>query len=192
MATDHDIVEVRSRAELRAWLAANHDRSGSIWLASYKKHSNWYLPYDAIVEEVLCFGWIDSQPRKLDADRSLLRLSPRKPGSGWSQVNKTRIERLLAEHLMTPAGLACIERAKADGSWQALDEAHAGTVPDDLAAAFAGHPGAAERFAGIPPSTRRAILEWITSARRVETRAARVEETARLAAQGIRANQWPK
>lgn len=190
METEHQQVEVRSRAELRAWLAANHGQAESIWLVTYKKPSPWYVPYGDIVDEVLCFGWIDSQPRLLDEARSMLRLSPRKPKSGWSKVNKERIERLIANGLMAAPGLARIEEAQRNGTWTLLDAATADTVPPDLAEAFARHPGAEQNFMGFPPSTRRATLEWITVARRPDTRAARIEQTASLAAKGERANQW--
>ena len=192
MIAEHEQVEVRSRAELRAWLMANHGQSDSIWLVTHKKPSPWHIPYGDIVDEVLCFGWIDSQPRLLDEARSMLRLSPRKPKSGWSKVNKDRIARLIADGLMAAPGLARIEQAKANGTWTLIDAATANTVPEDLAAAFARHPGAEQNFMGFPPSTRRAILEWITLARRPETRAARIEQTASLAAKGERANQWRK
>jgi len=192
MATEHQQVEVTSRQELRAWLTANHGQAESIWLVTYKKPSPFHLPYGDIVDEVLCFGWIDSQPRLLDEARSMLRLSPRKPKSGWSKVNKDRIERLIANGLMAEPGLARIEQAKASGTWTLIDAAHADTIPADLADAFARHPGAEQNFMGFPPSTRRATLEWITLARRPETRAARIEQTASLAAKGERANQWRK
>lgn len=189
---DHDQVEIRSRAELRAWLSANHSRTASIWLVTWKKHTPHHVPYSEVVDEALCFGWIDSQPKLLDADRSMLRLSPRKPGSGWSKVNKDKIERLTRAGLMAEPGLEKIAAAKRDGSWSRLDAANADTLPSDLVAAFARYPGAAETFAVFPPSARRAILEWISLAKRPETRAARIEETASLAAKGERANQWKK
>ena len=192
MSTEQERVEVRSRAELRDWLTANHGQAESIWLVTYKKPSPSHVPYGDIVDEVLCFGWIDSQPRLLDAARSMLRLSPRKPKSGWSKVNKDRIERLTADGLMAEPGLARIEQAKRNGTWTLIDAATADTVPADLTEAFARHPGAEQNFMGFPPSTRRATLEWITLARRPETRAARIEETASLAAKGERANQWRK
>lgn len=192
MATHHDQIEIRSRAQLRAWLLANHSRRDSIWLVTWKKHTPFHVSWDEVVEEALCFGWIDSQPKKLDDDRSMLRLSPRKPGSGWSGVNKARIERLIAEGLMAPPGLARIEAARRDGSWEALDGASSLDVPADLAAAFDRHPGAAAEFAAFPPSARRAILEWIGLAKKLETRTARIDETARLAQVGERANQWKK
>jgi len=189
---DHDQVEIRSRAELRAWLSANHSRTASIWLVTWKKHTPHHVPYSEVVDEALCFGWIDSQPKLLDADRSMLRLSPRKPGSGWSKVNKDKIESLTRAGLMAEPGLEKIAAAKRDGSWSRLDAANADTLPSDLVAAFARYPGAAENFAVFPPSARRAILEWISLAKRPETRAARIEETASLAAKGERANQWKK
>ncbi|WP_395816306.1 YdeI family protein [Devosia sp.] len=192
MAADHPEIEVKSRAELRAWLEHNHALTHSIWLITWKKHTPHHLPYAEVVDEALCFGWIDSQPKLLDADRSMIRLSPRKPGSGWSRVNKDKIERLIAAGLMAAPGLAKVDAAKLDGSWTRLDAAHADTLPDDLVAALAGVPGAAENFNAFPPSTRRATLEWISLAKRPETRAARVEETARLAGQNLRANQWKK
>ncbi len=98
-------VQVASRAELRAWLAANYTRTESIWLVTFKKHvADKYVSWDEIAEEALCFGWIDSLPRKLDADRTMLRLSPRRPSSPWSRLNKQRVEALLAASLIIPPG----------------------------------------------------------------------------------------
>ena len=124
-----------------------------------------HVPYSDVVDEALCFGWIDSLPRKLDADRTMVRLSPRKPGSAWSAVNKTKIERLLADGRMTNAGLAAIDRAKADGSWSLLDSIATLSPPPDLAKALAADPAAKLNFDAFPPSVRRAILEWITQAK---------------------------
>ena len=186
-------VEVTSRAELRAWLEANHTRRDSIWVVTYKESAGQrHVPYDTVAEEALCFGWIDSTPRRLDEKRSMRRLSPRKPGSGWSAINKARIERLIAENRMTPAGLARIEAAKADGSWSLLDVVEILAVPDDLAAALANHPPAAIHFEAFPKSVKRSILEWINQARKPETRTRRVTETASLAAENKRANQYTR
>jgi uncharacterized protein YdeI (YjbR/CyaY-like superfamily) len=120
----------------------------------------------------------------------MVRLSPRKPGSAWSTLNKQRVENLLAAGLMEEGGLAAIEAAKADGSWTRLDGAGALEIPADLARALEAHPPSARHFGAFPPSTRRAILEWIATAKTEETRNRRVEQTARLAAENIRANQW--
>jgi uncharacterized protein YdeI (YjbR/CyaY-like superfamily) len=184
-------IEVTSRAQLRAWLEAHHASSGSVWLVIWKKQDpERHLPYDAIVEEALCFGWVDSLPRKLDAERSMLLLSRRKPGSAWSAVNKARIARLTEAGKMAPAGLAAVESARADGSWSFLDDVERLEVPPDLADALAHHPEAAKHFAAFPRSVRRGILEWIKQAKRPETRTRRVEETAREAARNRRANQF--
>ena len=184
-------VEVTSRAALRAWLEANHVRTESVWLVTHKKAAGeMHLPYDAVVEEALCFGWVDSLPRKLDAARTMLLLSPRKPGSAWSAANKARVEALAAAGLLAAPGRAKIEAAKADGAWTRLDGVERLEVPVDLAAALAALPPAAENFAAFPRSARRGILEWILQAKRPETRTKRIEETARLAAENVRANQF--
>ena len=189
---EHERVEVTSRDALRQWLKANHQRPDSIWLVTWKKPSPRHVPYDAIVEEALCFGWIDSQPRSLDDDRTMVRLSPRKPTSGWSAINKRRVEHLIASGRMADSGMAAIEVAKRNGAWTVLDDAHALEPPPELVTAFERHPGARDQFLAFPPSARRAILEWIALAKREETRAARIEETARLAARGERANAWKR
>lgn len=183
-------VEAASRAALRDWLATHHATSGSAWLVTWKKGDPRYLPYGDIVEEALCFGWVDSLPRRLDAERTILLLSPRKPGSAWSAANKARIAALVAAGRMAPAGLAAVQRAQEDGSWARLDGVEALEVPADLAEAFARHPGAAAQWEAFPRSARRGILEWIVQARTAPTRARRVEETARLAREGRRANQY--
>ncbi len=151
-----------------------------------------HLPPEEAAEEALCFGWIDSRPAKLDARRSLLLVSPRKPGSAWSGINKARAERLIGAGLMAPAGLAAIERARADGSWDRLDGATALQDPPDLLEALAGQDGALQAWRGFPPSHRRANLEWVAQARRPGTRAARIAEIAAKAAQGARANTWSR
>lgn len=194
MAAGSDLprIEFTSRAQLRAWLEAHHASSGSVWLVIWKKQDlERHLPYDAIVEEALCFGWVDSLPRKLDAERSMLLLSRRKPGSAWSAANKARIARLTEARHMAPAGLAAVEAAKADGSWSFLDDVERLEVPPDLTDALAQHPEAANHFAAFPRSVRRGILEWIKQAKRPETRSVRVAETATLAQANKRANQFP-
>lgn len=180
-------VEVKSRAEWRQWLAAHHQQTESIWLVSYKRSTPHYLSYAAIVEEALCFGWIDSRPAKLDAERSMLLLSPRKPGSNWSKLNKDRVAALTAAGLMTPAGQAKIDQARRDGTWDALNAVDALEMPADLSAALRQHPPAESNFAAFPPSTRRGILDWLQSAKTAATRSQRLLEIAQLAAQNIRA-----
>lgn len=183
--------EPDSRAGWRAWLEANHQTSTGVWLVLRKKSAGPVnLGVDDAVEEALCFGWIDSKPRKLDDARSMLYLAPRKPGSGWSAVNKARIERMQAAGLLTPAGEAKIDAAVRDGSWTLLDAVDALEVPPDLETALAQETGAREQWDAFPRSARRGILEWITQAKTAATREKRVRETATLAARGERANQW--
>ena len=186
-----DAIQPETRADLRAWLAQHHAQSDSVWLILWKRASGRrQIGYDDLVEEALCFGWIDSLPRKLDGERSMIRLSPRKRGSAWSLVNRQRVEKLIAAGLMTKAGLRKVEQARADGTWHALDAVEALALPDDLVAALAAYPQAHAHFTDFPRSSKRLILEWIASARRPETRAARVAETARLAQANVRANHY--
>jgi uncharacterized protein YdeI (YjbR/CyaY-like superfamily) len=120
----------------------------------------------------------------------MLWLAPRKAKTGWSKPNKLRVEALIAAKKMAAAGLAVVEAARRDGSWSALDAVEALEIPVDLAEALKAHPPAATHFEAFPRSVKRGILEWIGNARRAETRAKRIEETARLAANDERANQW--
>lgn len=193
---DLPLVPVATRAGWRAWLEREHQRSTGVWAVTAKKGSlSPGEPYVSAVdlnEECLCFGWIDSKPARIDDRTTGLLCTPRKPGSGWSKVNKDRLEGLLAAGLVTSAGLAIIDAAKADGSWTALDAIDALAVPDDLAAELAARPPARPNFDDFPPSTRRGILEWIATAKTDRTRTKRVTETADLAQQNIRANQWPR
>lgn len=180
-----------NRDEWRAWLEQNHARPDGVWFVSYKKATGKpRVEYVDAVEEALCFGWIDSKAGTVDDERSMLWMSPRKPGTGWARTNKERVERLMADGRMAPPGLAKIEAAKQDGSWTALDAVEALEMPAELEQALAAYPDAARHFAAFPPSARKAILQWIASAKRPETRAARIDEAARLANENVRANQW--
>jgi uncharacterized protein YdeI (YjbR/CyaY-like superfamily) len=185
---DYPQVEVRRRAEWRAWLEANHAKHGPIWLVSWKKGTRHYLPYDAIAEEALCFGWIDSTARSLDEERSMQLLAPRRPRSVWSALNKRRIEQLERSGAMTDAGRALIAAAKADGSWTALDAIDRLEMPPDLAEAL-GESGRAT-YETYPPSLRKQVLYWIGTARRPETRARRIAEIAGDASAGRRPARW--
>lgn len=181
----------KSRAAWRHWLHENHARTEGVWLVSHKKSTGKpRIEYEASVEEAICFGWIDSKVNALDDERSMLWFAPRKPRTGWSRPNKERVARLLAAGLVHPAGLARIEQAKADGSWNLLDGVEDLEVPADLRDALAAYPNAGRHFDAFPRSVKRGILEWILVARKAETRARRVDETARLAGENIRANQW--
>jgi uncharacterized protein YdeI (YjbR/CyaY-like superfamily) len=182
-------VPVADRAAWRAWLAQHAAGSTGVWLV-YDKGPGRRLSYDDIVEEALCFGWVDSLPRALDATHAMIYVAPRKPRSSWSRVNKARVERLIAAGAMTPAGLAVVAAARASGRWSALDRVEDGVEPDDLAAALDAVSSARREWNAFPRSARRAILEWLDGAKRPETGARRVATVVAEAAEGRRANQW--
>jgi uncharacterized protein YdeI (YjbR/CyaY-like superfamily) len=193
MPANYPQLVVSSAAQLREWLSINHHSADGIWLVTYKKaQGDLHVPYEAVVREALCFGWIDSQGKALDDSRSQMLLTPRKPKSNWSGPNKVRVAELAAAGLMHPAGLAMVELAKQTGTWTALDDVEALVEPDELSAALDVDPTARNHWEAFPRSTRRAILEWIGSAKRPETRKKRISETARLAVLNLRANQWPR
>jgi uncharacterized protein YdeI (YjbR/CyaY-like superfamily) len=190
LVTGDDRVQPDSVQEWREWLAAHHARPTGVWLVTWRAGSGGpKISYEESVEQALCFGWVDSKGRTLDDERTMLWFAPRRARSGWARTNKQRIERLTAAGLMAPAGLALVEAAKADGSWTLLDAVEDLLVPDDLAAAFDAAPPAREHWEAFPRSVRRAILEWIVQARRPETRARRVAETAEKASRNERAHQ---
>ena len=187
---DYEHVEVDTRAGWRAWLVANHATRIGAWAVWFKKSSGRAMvAYEELVEEALCFGWVDGVAGTVDDAGTRQYFSPRKRGSGWAATNKARVARLIAEGLMTPVGLAVIEAAKADGSWSLLDASEAADMGDDLRAALGRHPMAADRLEAFPRGVRKNILQWIDLARTPATRAKRMEETARLAAENVRANQ---
>jgi uncharacterized protein YdeI (YjbR/CyaY-like superfamily) len=186
-------IHPKTRNAWRTWLTKNHNLGEGIWLISWKKISGKpQIAYDDLVEEALCFGWIDSKPNKLDEQRSMLWFAPRKSGSGWSRLNKERIEHAIATGIMMPSGFVKIEAAKKDGSWNALDAVEALEIPPDLLRAFTKHEMAAKNFENFPRSVKRGILEWIGNAKTATTRTKRITETADLAAINERANQWRK
>jgi uncharacterized protein YdeI (YjbR/CyaY-like superfamily) len=130
---------------------------------------------------------VDSTSAKFDEDRGKQYYSPRKARSPWAATNKVRVERLIAQGRMTPAGLAVIEAAKANGIWDISDSVERLEVPDDLAAALAAHPGAAGNFAAFPVTARKQMLWWVAEAQRPATRAARLVAIAEAAAENRRA-----
>lgn len=176
-------VEVRSRADLRAWLAANHAAGVSVWLVTYKKHTPWYLAYGDLIEELLCWGWIDSQTRGVDADRTSLLIAPRNPKSAWSAINKAKVESARASGAMTEAGERLVRIAKENGMWAFLDDVERLEVPADLAAALGGLIAGWDLY---PRSVKRGTLEWIKTAKGAQTRAARVASVAASLEAGLR------
>lgn len=187
------VVQPDDRQAWRAWLEKNHATAHGVWLVSWRPSARRSdLDYEASVEEALCFGWVDSRAGKVDDERTKLYFAPRNPGSGWARPNKERIERLLLAGRIAPAGIAVVERAKVDGSWTILDAVERLEVPDDLGAALDARPPARANWDAFPRTARRALLAWIVQAKRDETRARRIEETATSAQRNERANERPR
>jgi len=165
------------RKTWRAWLQENHDKEKSIWLVHDKVSSpGSRLSYEDIVQEALCFGWIDSTVKKRDDNRSMIYLSVRKPKSFWAKSNKDRVEKLIKNGLMTRTGLEVVERAKEDGSWNQFDVVEELVLPKELKKAFAKNKKAAEGFENFSVSVRKQILYFIYSAKQRETREKRAEK----------------
>lgn len=182
-----------TRAEWRQWLAAHHADSTAVWMVSWKAATGRpRVSYDEAVSEALAFGWVDSIPRRLDDERTMLYFSRRKPTSAWSRPNKLRVDELRRQGLMTDAGEQVIAQAQRNGAWTRLDDVEDLVEPEDLAAALDARPEARAHWDAFPPSARRGILEWIVQAKRPATRSRRIADTTRLAAENIRANQWPR
>ena len=158
----------------------------------FRKGAARQITYEAAVEEALCFGWIDSLMRPIDATRYKQLFTPRKPKSNWSALNKRRVERLIAAKRMTRAGLAKIEAAKQDGSWAKLDAVEAMVIPPDLKKALAANKKAKAFFDGSAPSSRKGALYWIAGVKSAELRAKRIAHVVAQAARGLRPDHQEK
>ena len=184
LAEDEQVYAV-DRAAWRSWLEANHDTAERIRLVYYKAGSGKpSVSYDEAVEEALCFGWIDSRVNSIDDERYMQFYTPRRPGSIWSKLNKRRIDKVIAEDRMTPAGQAKIDAAKADGSWAILDQVDSMEVPPDLAKALKAIPGARGCFDAYSDSIKKRTLYHLITAKRAVTQEKRVNVIATLAGQG--------
>ncbi len=170
--------EAVNRQAWRDWLQQNHQSSRGIWLIYYKvKSGKPSVRYQEAVQEALCFGWIDSKVQSLDEERYKQIFTPRKPNSVWSKLNKQYVLELIEQNLMTEAGLEKIQIAKQNGSWNALDEVEALIIPDDLQRSLNQNPTASKNFEAFSNSTKKGILFWISSAKRPQTRAKRIQKT---------------
>ncbi len=193
MDSDQDAFHPLKLIDWHNWLKDNYKKSTGIWLVTYKKHTGKpRVEYEEAVEEALSFGWIDSKPRKLDDEKSMLWFSPRKPKSAWAGTNKARVEKLIADNRMTDYALELVEAAKKDGSWDFLTDVEAMIVPKDLEKEFDSYKHARSNFQSFPDGIKKGILEWIKQAKTEKTRTKRIEETALLAEDNIRAHQWKK
>jgi uncharacterized protein YdeI (YjbR/CyaY-like superfamily) len=175
---DLPVISFADREDWERWLEEHHTSSDGLWLKIAKQGSDIAsISYAEALEAALCYGWIDSQKAKFDAEHWLQRFTPRRSGGKWSKANRDKAEELIARGLMKPAGLQEVERARADGRW---DAAYAGqrsmTIPDDLRLALEKNERARGFFATLDSRNRYAILYRIQTARKPETRAQRIEK----------------
>ncbi len=190
---DSFVFYAENQTAWREWLQKNHAIQENVWLQIFKKESGVSsVYYPEAVDEALCFGWIDSLANKNDEQSYLQFFSRRKPKSNWSRVNKEKVERLIANNQMQPAGLKMVDLAKQNGCWNALDAVENLEIPADLETEFQKYEQAAYFFKQFSRSTQRGILEWILNAKTTPTRQRRIAETAQLAAINQKANQYIK
>lgn len=177
-------VEVTSVAELRDWLSEHYAQDDSVWLVTYKKvKPTKYVSTGQVLDELLCFGWIDGIRRKLDEDRTMQLISPRK-SEHWAKTYKQRAAKLMEQGRMHDAGLKAIEASKASGLWDFMNDVDNLVIPEDLQKALKKYPEAEPFFQGINDSSKRFVLRWIKLAKKEETRQARIEKIAQLSARG--------
>ena len=167
-----------SPAEWEEWLEDNHGVGKGVWIKMAKKDAAIEsVRYPEVLESALCFGWIDGRREALDERYFLQRFTPRRPRSKWSRINREKVERLIADGRVRPAGLAEVERAKADGRWEAAYEGQRNSaVPEDLQRELDARPKAKAFFAELNSQNRYAILYRLQEAKKPETRARRLEK----------------
>jgi uncharacterized protein YdeI (YjbR/CyaY-like superfamily) len=179
-------VEVASAAELRTWLLEHHAQIEAVWLVTFKKAvPARYVSTAEVLDELVAFGWIDGIRRAIDDERTMQLISPRRT-QPWAKSYKDRAERLIATGAMRGSGLASVQRAKASGAWEAMNEVDALVVPDDLRERLQAEPPAWAEFEKFPPSVTRNILRWIASAKTPPTREKRIALTVSEAREGRR------
>ena len=177
-------VVVENQAALREWLLEHHQQEASIWLVTYKKsEKEKYVSREEVLDELLCFGWIDGIRRKRDEKTSMQLIAPRK-AQHWAKSYKERAAKLMEEGKMHAAGQASIDRGKASGLWHFMDDVDALILPEDLKSALKALPPAATFFDSINPSSKRFVLRWIKLAKTEKTRKSRILKIAQLAAKG--------
>ena len=178
--------EFRTRAAWEKWLEQHHGDEAGVWLKFAKKGTGvTTVTYAEALEVALCYGWIDAQVKRLDETYYLQRFTPRRRRSKWSKINRESATRLIAAGMMRPPGLDEIERAKADGRWDAAyDSPASAAVPEDFERALARNEKAREFFANLSSSNRYAILYRIQDAKRPETRERRIKQLVEMLARG--------
>ena len=173
-------LDLRTRKRWRQWLAKSHASSPGVWLVRHKQHTGVEsMPYEDVVREALCFGWIDSLVKRLDDDRFAIKVTPRKPASKWSDINRRRWKELEAAGLLAASGLAAAPTANRYAARPSIPE-----LPRYIAKAFKSHPGAWRHFQALAPTYRRNFVVWIHTAKRSETRERRIRESIGLLSAG--------
>ena len=173
-------LHVSTRRQWRAWLGKHHQSSPGIWLVCYKDHTGVKsIPYEDMVRDALCFGWIDSLVKRLDADRYAIKLTPRRPTSKWSDINRKRWAELNAAGRLSAAGRAAAPTTNTYAPIPAIPE-----MPGYIAKALKASTKAWEFFRTLPRRERRNFVVWIHMAKRPETRERRIRESIRLLASG--------
>lgn len=187
-----ELFYAESVEDWRQWLADNHQTKKGVWLVSYRKSANVKsVNWSDSVDEALCFGWIDSVRKSIDERSYKQFFTQRKPNSGWSKINKEKVENLIANGRMTPSGLKSIELAKTNGSWNILDEVEELKIPAELLSAFDSFPGSLDYFESLSKSVKKMILHWVISAKRSETKEKRIAEIAECASMGRKPKHIP-
>ena len=177
-------VEVTSSSDLRTWLEQNHQQKESVWLVTYLKVvPEKYLSREEVLDELICFGWIDGIRRKLDDRRTMQLISPRRV-QHWAQTYKDRAAKLIAEGKMHEAGFRSIDYSKQVGLWDFMDDVDRLEVPRDLQEGLDQIPGASDFFHGINDSSKRFVLRWLKLAKTEKTRKARIQQLAELSGRG--------
>jgi uncharacterized protein YdeI (YjbR/CyaY-like superfamily) len=186
-----EIMYAATRADWRRWLQDNHQICNGVWLLQYKKGTNTpFVNFSEAIEEALCFGWIDSMVRSVDHEKTMHFFSKRKAGSVWSKINKEKVAYLTEQGLMTDSGLAAVALAKQNGNWDKLNDVENLIIPPDLLDAFKLHSGSSAFFESLSTSVKKAILQWLLLAKKIDTRQRRIEEIASLAAKKMKPKQF--
>lgn len=180
MAVELMTLEVRGRRQWRAWLAAHHTSSPGVWLVFYKAHTGVKsIVYEDMVREALCFGWVDSLVKRLDDDRYAIKVTPRKPTSKWSDINRRRWNELKAAGTLAAPGLAAAPTANSYAPHPPIPQ-----LPAYVAKAFKTNRAAWQHFQALAPTYRRDFVVWIHTAKRPETRERRIRESIELLSAG--------